>query len=75
MGKINIGDMPVDEFKDAGYKMVDWISDYLKNVEEYPVLPNVEPGDIKKQIPQTPPEKGERMEEIFPDIDIISIIT
>jgi len=71
MGKINIGDMPVDEFKDAGYKMVDWISDYLKNVEEYPVLPNVEPGDIKKQIPQTPPEKGERMEEIFPDIDKI----
>jgi aromatic-L-amino-acid decarboxylase len=37
------------EFRAAGHRIVDWIADYLDNVDQYPVLSRVQPGDIEKQ--------------------------
>jgi len=52
--------------------MVDWMADYLENVERYPVKSHVSPGDILKQLPGTPPVTGEDMDDIFRDFtDII----
>ena len=62
-------DMSPDEFRRWGHKAVDWIARYLETVEDYPVLAQVEPGDIRGQLPSAPPESGERMEEIFEDLD------
>src|SRR5690554_2632337 len=66
-----LGDMPSDEFRKFGYKVIDWIADYLKNIEKLPVLPNIKPGDIRKQLPSSPSEKGESMENILSDVDKI----
>ncbi len=66
-----LGDMPSDEFRKFGYQLIDWIADYLDNVEKYPVLPNIKPGDIRKKLPTVPPEKSEGMEKILSDIDKI----
>jgi len=66
-----LGDMPVDEFRKFGYQLIDWVADYLTNVEKYPVLPNIKPGDIRKKLPSSPPEKSEGMEKIFSDVDNI----
>jgi aromatic-L-amino-acid decarboxylase len=38
-----------NEFRAAGHRIVDWIADYLDNVDQYPVLSPVQPGDIEKQ--------------------------
>lgn len=65
------GDMPTSEFRKFGYKIVDWIADYLENIEKYPVLSRLKPGDIRKQLPPSPPETGEGMENILSDIDKI----
>src|SRR5436190_11310545 len=38
-----------------------WIANYFEHIEELPVLAPVEPGDLKAQLPSSPPEKGESM--------------
>ena len=42
-------DPTTDEFRAAGHRIVDWIADYLQNIDQYPVLSRVQPGDIAKQ--------------------------
>ena len=64
-----LGDMSSSEFKKYGYKMIGWIADYLKDIEKYPVLPNIKYGDIKKDIKLSPPVRSESPENIFNDID------
>jgi len=61
--------MKNDDFRRAGHQFVDWIADYFDNLEKYPVLSRVEPGDIKKMIPAVPPARGESMEGIFRDFE------
>jgi aromatic-L-amino-acid/L-tryptophan decarboxylase len=61
--------MSPDEFRQWGYKFVDWVADYLGHPERYPVLSQVEPGSIRRQLPVSPPQKGEPMEDMMRDID------
>lgn len=65
------GDMPVNDFREYAHEMADWIADYLGNIENYPVVPDLQPGDIKSKLPNSPPEKGEAFDHIFPDLDKI----
>jgi len=59
-------------FRKYAHEFVDWMADYLEQVEKLPVKAQVEPGDIYRQIPEKPPVKGESMAEIF--IDFMNII-
>jgi len=70
MGLI-MSDMPLEEFRKNGHQLVDWIADYLKDIEKYPPLSQVNPGDILRRIPQTPPQKGEDIENVLKDVDKI----
>ena len=63
------GDMPAEEFRRFGHEIVDWIANYFEHIEELPVLAQVEPGELKAQLPSSPPEKGESMEAILADVD------
>jgi len=63
--------MNIDDFRKHGHELVDWMADFLRDVREYPVKPNVNPGDIKKHIPELPPENGQPFEEIFQDFNEI----
>ncbi|MEG8948026.1 pyridoxal phosphate-dependent decarboxylase family protein [Rosettibacter firmus] len=69
--KKNLCDMPAEEFKDAGFKLIEWSANYLNNIEKLPVLPDIKPGDIKLKLPTEPPENGEKFDEIISDIDKI----
>ncbi len=62
-------DMSSKDFLVTGYKFINWINDYLTNLERLPVLPNVQPGDIKRSLPSLPPENPESFDEIFADLD------
>ena len=59
--------MQADEFRRHGHELIDWVADYLGDVEQWPVLPAVEPGDIRRQLPPAPPPEGEPMEAILRD--------
>jgi aromatic-L-amino-acid decarboxylase len=59
--------MDAETFRQHGHAAIDWVADYLRDVEQYPVLPNVLPGDIRKQLPGEPPLRGEAMDAILRD--------
>ena len=54
-----------DDFRRHAHSFVDWMADYLENVERYPVKAQVRPGEIQAKLPEAPPEEGEPMERIF----------
>ena len=57
------------EFRHYGHEVVDWIADYLANIRQYPVLPDVQPGDLIDSLPPSAPERGESMESILKDFE------
>jgi aromatic-L-amino-acid decarboxylase len=59
--------MPPDLFRKYSHQTVDWIADYLENMDSYPVLARTKPGDVKSRIPKSPPEKPERFENVLSD--------
>jgi aromatic-L-amino-acid decarboxylase len=61
--------MSKEDFRRFGHELVDWIAEYLEHVEDLPVLAQIQPGDLKAQLPASPPESGEPMEEIIKDVD------
>lgn len=50
--------MNPEEFRRAGHQLIDWIADFRGSIEERPVASLVEPGEIRKQFPTSPPERG-----------------
>ena len=65
--------MNKDEFRQWGYRFVDWVADYFENVGQYPVRPAIQPGDIKKRLPEEAPVQGEPMEAVFADFQEIVV--
>ena len=63
--------MDREQFRSAGHEIVDWIADYMDNVESLPVMPEVKPGDIQARLPVEPPAAGEPMDRIFSDFKTI----
>ena len=70
-GKLSpvLGDMEKEEFRRFGHQLIDWIADYFEHIEDRPVLAQIEPGDLKAQLPVVPPEKGEAMQDIIADVN------
>ncbi|MDQ3928698.1 MAG: pyridoxal-dependent decarboxylase, partial [Chloroflexota bacterium] len=63
--------MNPEEFRAAGYQVVDWVADYMSKVESYPVLSQVKPGWVRSQLPDAAPEQGEPFEAIMSDLDTV----
>ncbi len=63
--------MSSEEFRKQGKQMIDWIADYYENVEKYPVLSQVKPGEITEQLPLNAPEVSESMDQIMTDVNAI----
>jgi histidine decarboxylase len=49
--------------------MVDYIADYLENIRERRVFPNVQPGYLRLLLPEAAPLDGEDWPAIFMDIE------
>jgi len=63
--------MSPEEFRRWGHAVIDWIADYQKNVEQYPVLSQVKPGEVRAQLPPAPPARGEEFGAVLADVDRI----
>ena len=61
--------MSPEAFRRHGHAVVDWIADYLANVERHPVLSRAEPGSIRAALPSEPPPRGEPVEAMLSDLD------
>ena len=60
--------MTPEEFRQTGRAVVDWIADYYERIESFPVLSQVQPGEIRASLPSEPPQQGEAFEEILGDV-------
>ncbi|KAL1567485.1 Pyridoxal phosphate transferases superfamily protein [Salvia divinorum] len=55
------------EFKRQAHLVIDFLVDYYRNVENYPVLSQVGPGYLKNRIPDSAPNGPEPIENILHD--------
>lgn len=63
--------MTPDEFRQHGHALVEWIAEYYERVESLPVLSQVKPGDIRRQLPASPPTTGEPFAAMMADVERI----
>lgn len=62
-----VRDMSPEEFRKHGHAVIDWIAKYLQAPEAWPVLPAVNPGDLRAALPSSPPLSGESFDQILSD--------
>ena len=63
--------MDTQAFRKNAHELVDWMADYFESVEEYPVMSQVKPGDILKQIPSEAPKQAESFSQMMKDFNEI----
>src|SRR5438309_8341123 len=61
----------IEDFRRAGHEAVDWITEYLANVGERPVLAQTKPGELFDALPASAPEQGESFADIMRDFDAL----
>ena len=61
--------MSPEAFRKNGYAVIDWIAEYMKHVESFPVMSQIQPGTIRASLPGDPPLIGEPFEAILGEID------
>ena len=63
--------MTPEEFRKHAHELVDWMADYMENVEKYPVKSPVKPGDIFNRLPDDPPLNPESFNILMKDFEEI----
>ena len=51
--------MDPEAFRQIGHQLIDWIADYRSKIADFPVMARVEPGEVRAQLPDAPPESPE----------------
>src|SRR5579872_3597269 len=65
--------MDTEEFRQVGHQLIDWIAYYRARIADLPVMSQVQPGEVKAQLPGRPPEASESFDDIFRDLDTIIV--
>tara|TARA_B100000315_G_scaffold52413_1_gene46765 strand:+ start:128 stop:1258 length:1131 start_codon:yes stop_codon:yes gene_type:complete len=63
--------MDAEAFNRHARRALDWVADYLGHSERYPVMTQVQPGDVRAALPAEPPEHGEDFDAILDDFEQI----
>ncbi|XP_056299515.1 aromatic-L-amino-acid decarboxylase isoform X1 [Pseudoliparis swirei] len=61
--------MDAAEFRCRGKEMVDYVADYLENIEQRPVSADVEPGYLRSLIPTEAPLEPDNYDDIIKDVE------
>jgi len=72
-GQLGLGDMDPEAFRRYGHQLIDWVADYLADMQSYPVLSRAMPGEITSALPATPPAAPESMAAIIEDFERIIV--
>src|SRR4030095_4290765 len=65
--------MTPEEVRAARHRLVDWIADYRARAASLPVMARTEPGDVKRQLPPSPPDEAEAVEALVADLHRIVV--
>ena len=58
-----------NEFREAGHRLVDWVADYLDDVDRHDVLARVQPGDVERSLPPSPRGDGRPYSDLIADFE------
>ncbi|KAL8552205.1 hypothetical protein ACS0TY_001049 [Phlomoides rotata] len=61
--------MDSEQLREYGHKMVDFIADYYKNIENFPVLSQVQPGYLRDLLPDSAPNHPESLQNVLDDVE------
>ena len=61
----------INGYNFIGKEMVDYIADYLENIRDRRVFPDVKPGYMRDLVPENAPMDGESWENIFSDVETV----
>lgn len=61
----------MQDYRKWAVKAAEWGADYRARVRDLPVRPDVQPGDIARQIAEAPPERAEDFANVFADFENI----
>lgn len=61
------GDIPPETLRAALHRTADMVVDYLTSMHQRPVTPSIDPGDIRKQLPASPPDSPEAIDAVLDD--------
>jgi aromatic-L-amino-acid/L-tryptophan decarboxylase len=70
---LSTGDMDPEAYRRAARRVADWVADYLRDVELYPVLSPAQPGSVRRALPSAPPASGEQFESVLSDLDQVML--
>lgn len=59
--------MPLADFRRAAEEVAGTAADYLERLEDFAVLPDVEPGEVRARLAPSPPAEGEDLGAILRD--------
>ncbi|XP_022106500.1 histidine decarboxylase-like [Acanthaster planci] len=57
------------EYQRRGKEVVDFIVEYLTTIRTRRTFPDVQPGYMKRLVPDVAPQEGEKWEDIFKDVE------
>ncbi|XP_038995499.1 tyrosine decarboxylase 2 isoform X2 [Hibiscus syriacus] len=60
--------MDAEQLREYGHKMVDFIADYYKTIENFPVLSQVQPGYLRNLLPDSAPNQPDSFQLVLDDI-------
>ena len=52
-------------FKALAFRAVEWITEYYRDIENFPVRSQVQPGEIYKQLPDQFPARPVKDDDVF----------
>src|SRR3954447_21785528 len=65
--------MTPDEFRKHGHEVVEWVARYMEELDSFPVMSQVQPGDVRAGLPDHPPESAEPFDAVLADLDRVIV--
>ncbi|XP_021838623.1 phenylacetaldehyde synthase isoform X2 [Spinacia oleracea] len=60
--------MDSEQLREYGHQMVDFVADYYKTIENFPVLSQVQPGYLRELLPDSAPVHPEPLQDVLDDV-------
>ncbi len=66
--RLEVG-LKAKSFQRQARQVVKWLSKYARTVDQLPVLPSTQPGDVRALLPSSPPDEPEKFADVLADVD------
>jgi aromatic-L-amino-acid decarboxylase len=62
-----------EDFKKHGYQVIDWIAEYIEDIEQQRVTSTVQPGEVRAQLAEHPPATPDGFDAVMADTDRVVV--